>query len=491
MPPTKAEMLKRMEVDEEYFLRNVLPEHFPDELQPFHREMLSDVEAGNELCAFKCPRKHGKTTLLSLGHILYKIAFHRFRFGLMISDTEGQAVLNLENIKDVIESHERFIYFFGSLKNPNKWSETEIELLNGVKILAKGTGQRIRGLKWGPFRPDLAVVDDFESEHNTETEQLRTKVRRWIVGALLPSMADVYQVIMAGTVVHEKAFLATVDKMPSWKVRHYAIMDHNNKPIWPSKFPMAKINAIRENAKSMGELDIFYREYFNRPRNPEGVRLLEDGCAKFYDSNRVVRKWGGTFLLNDRNDPIPLAVYTGIDPALGKESSHNTGIITIGVDPDNVWYILNTVMSQIGVNATVEQVFAIQSGYRPLMFGIEDVGFQTAIMELVGERSLVKGLFPAMSPVPTRGERKASRIMSMEPRFKTGTIRFRKDHPEDLRLLHQAEAYNPEAQENDDDGLDALYIAGQVANPAVRVAFVDGIPYTESARVKSPAWYSA
>jgi len=254
---------------------------------------------------------------------------------------------------------------------------------------------------------------------------------------------------------------------------------------------MAKINAIRENAKAMGELDVFYREYFNRPRNPEGVRLLEDGRGVFYNPNRVVRKWGGFFLLNERGDPVPLAVYTGIDPALGKQSSHNTALITIGVDPDNVWYILNTALSQIGVNDTVEQVFTIQQLYRPLMFGVEDVGFQTAIMDLVHERSLVKGLFPAMQPVPTRGERKSSRIMSMEPRFKTGAIRFRQDHPDDLRLLHQAEAYNPEAQENDDDGLDGLYIAGQVSSPALRVSFVDGSPYTEASKAKPVRWWAA
>jgi predicted phage terminase large subunit-like protein len=485
---TREEMIKKMATDEEYFLRNALPAHFPWPLEPFHREMLKDIEARdqnghplNDKCAFKCPRKHGKTTLLSLGHPLYKIAFRKTRFMLIVADTYDQACLNLENIKDVIEYDERWKYFFGELKSPTKWNEGEIELTSGIKIMAKGTGQRIRGLKWGPFRPDMIVVDDFESEHNTDTKEQRAKVRRWIMGAMLPSVADVFQVIMSGTIVHDKAFLAQIDSNPHWRTRHYAILKQDGTPLWPRKFPMAKIKSLEAEYRHEGQLDDYRREFFNDPRNPDSTHLLEPGMAQFYDPKRLFKKWNSFWLKGENGKhPVPLDIYAGIDPALGRETSDDTAIMTIGVSPENDVYILNTTADKLGPYETSERFLVLYKMMKPLLTGIEDVAYQSALKEIIEREAFAQGLFPALEGVPTKGERKSARIMSMEPRFKSGRIFFRDGNDQDAKLIDQAERFDPEKKDNDDDMLDALYVALKLAMPARRVEFKDGEPSVHS-----------
>lgn len=486
----RQQMLERFAVDEEYFLRNVLPHHFPEPLQFFHREMLSDVESGHEFCAFKCPRGTGKTTLIQCGHLLYMIAMRRTRFCLMISDTESQAALNLETVKDEIETNEIFQFFFGHIKNPKKWSETEIETISGTKVLCKGTGQRIRGLKWGAHRPDLYLIDDFESEQNTETEELRKKVARWLMGPVIGSIKGRAQVILTGTVVHQKALLATIDQHPAWKVRHYAILTREGKSIWPSAWPKARIEQLRAMHVKMGTLDVFYREYFNEAKNPEADSLLDPGTAKFYREIDLYREKGMTFLRRNGKHPVPLSIYTGVDPALGREHSNNTALITIGVDPDWNIYIIDTVLDKIAIEDTVNMIFSVYEKARPWCIGVEDVGYQEALMILVNQGCLTRGLFPYLQGVPTKGERKQIRIMSMRPRFTAGAIYFREGHPKDIELIAQAERFDPEAKSNDDDGLDGLYIAIAIADSARPIGFIDGVPQM-STETYNKSWMSA
>lgn len=399
----------------------------------------------------------------------------------MVADTFDQAALNLETIKDEIEHNERFSYYFGHLKNPGKWNEGEIELMSGIKVMAKGTGQRIRGLKWGPYRPDLIMIDDFESEHNTDTARIRAKVARWMMGAVLPSVAPKYQVILTGTIVHDKAFLRKIDQNSHWKTREYQAIKEDGTPLWPARYSLKDLEAIKDRYASMDQLDDWYREYCNQARSPETVDLLGRGMAQFYDPKRVIYNWGGFYLqMPDGANPVPLAIFMGVDPAMGKEAGDDTALITIGITPSNDVYIINIEKGKIGPLRTIDRMFALHKIYRHQRIGIESVAYQEALIEMARAECLVRGQYPSFIPVPTKGERKNARIMSMEPYFSRGRIHFRMDHDQDRWLIRQAENFDQEKTENEDDGLDGLYIAILIGDAARKVAFKDGEPYNRA-----------
>ena len=63
---------------------------------------------------------------------------------------------------------QNFTQMFGDY-GPNtakRWTNNDIVLANGARIVAVGTGQRVRGFIEGDTRPNLIIVDDYESELN-------------------------------------------------------------------------------------------------------------------------------------------------------------------------------------------------------------------------------------------------------------------------------------------------------------------------------------
>ena len=112
-----------------------------------------------------------------------------------------------------------------------RWTNNDIILGNGTRIIAVGTGQRVRGFIEGDTRPNLIIVDDFESELNAATLEARAKNRKWMTEAVIPSLSDDGKIVMIGTVISEDCFLYWVKSSESWHVQWYAIWDEDEKSI--------------------------------------------------------------------------------------------------------------------------------------------------------------------------------------------------------------------------------------------------------------------
>ena len=65
--------------------------------------------------------------------------------------------------------------------------EGEVVLANGIKIQALGAGMKFRGVKHNNNRPSFVLIDDLEDEDNTNTEEKRTRLARWVSRVLLPA----------------------------------------------------------------------------------------------------------------------------------------------------------------------------------------------------------------------------------------------------------------------------------------------------------------
>ena len=75
--------------------------------------------------------------------------------------------------------------------------------------MVRGTGQKVRGLKYGAYRPTLTIIDDGEGDGNAQTPMAREKFRRWIDTSVVPGSDD-GKIVFIGTIVDEEAYLNTV-----------------------------------------------------------------------------------------------------------------------------------------------------------------------------------------------------------------------------------------------------------------------------------------
>lgn len=68
-------------------------------------------------------------------------------FIVIISESQAQSINFLNRIKYHLDHSEKFKHLFGDMgsSTAQRWTGTDIILANGARIIAVGTGQRVRG----------------------------------------------------------------------------------------------------------------------------------------------------------------------------------------------------------------------------------------------------------------------------------------------------------------------------------------------------------
>ena len=160
------------------------------ETPPFHFQMadaIDDLEA--KQLAIILPRGHGKT-VLTKASILKDFLFcpeDDMHFYAWVSATQKLSVGNMDYIKYHLEYNDRIKYYFGAMKG-GKWTEEDIELKNGCKLISKSNVAGIRGGAKLHKRYDLICLDDFEHEQNTITVDARAKNANLVTAVVYPAL---------------------------------------------------------------------------------------------------------------------------------------------------------------------------------------------------------------------------------------------------------------------------------------------------------------
>ena len=271
----KLQALKKLKNNIGLFGRYCFPTAAKRTTPPFHGEIYSHI--GNKAVPrvlIAAPRGTAKSTAVSLFLPLHSAAFKMESedlFIVIISESQSQSVNFLSRIKYHLDHSEKFREIFGdfSHRTAKRWTNSDIILANGTRIIAVGTGQRVRGFIEGDTRPNLVIVDDFESELNAYTPEGRVKNRKWMTEAVIPSLSDEGRIIMIGTVISEDCFLWWAKESTAWTTLWYSIWDDDEKSIWPQRFPKERILQIKEEFASVGNLNGFYQEYMNIAQSPD------------------------------------------------------------------------------------------------------------------------------------------------------------------------------------------------------------------------------
>tara|TARA_R100000700_G_scaffold10306_1_gene14953 strand:- start:7127 stop:8494 length:1368 start_codon:yes stop_codon:yes gene_type:complete len=407
------------------------------------------------------PRGTAKSTVTTLIYPLWRLAFKRSDedlFIVIISESQAQSINFLSRIKYHLTHSDNFRKTFGDM-GPNtasRWTHTDVVLANGTRIIAVGTGQRVRGFIEGDTRPNLIVVDDFESELNAFTPEARAKNRKWMTEAVIPSLSDDGKICMIGTVISEDCFLYWAKESETWKVLWYSIWNDEEKSIWPERFPKSRILGIKKEFESVGNLNGFYQEYMNiaqspdnAPFKPEWIQLHHYDYERINGQNCLVREVG------DEKKIIPVDVYCGVDPASSLSARADFFVVaTIGVDHDNNKYIIDVYRNRISPAEQPKILIDAYKKYRPRRMKVETVGYQealrVAVRDLMREENLyIPGLETGVKPRNSKSER----LMSLVPLFAKKQFYFR---PQDIEPQQEFLSY-PKGKH--DDVMDAVWTA--------------------------------
>ena len=456
---------------------------------PFFHYEVADVIDDKQVkqVAIIIPRGHGKTVLTKASMLKDFIFCPKddFLFYAWVSATQKLSVGNMDYIKHHLEYNDKIKYYFGSLRG-NKWTEEDIELTNGCKLISKSNVSGIRGGAKLHKRYDLIVLDDFEHEANTITPDARAKNANLVTAVVYPALEPhTGRLRVNGTPVHYDSFINNLitnhakakkgGKDFSWKVITYKAILPDGTSLWPSFFPKAKLEEKKKFYYDSGQSQKFYQEYMME------VQSEEDSVW----NRRHVKHWDGYYenedganYINVDGDKFPCNTFLGCDPAtdIDTKTSDFSVIMVIAIDTNNKLYVLEyerhrsipTVGSRdnngdiIGKIGVVDYIMNLHEKYHCVSSTVEDVAMNRSIFQALNERRRVENKYNiGVIPEKPGGQNKRNRIYSgLSGRFSTGNV-FIKENMFDL--TNEIITFGPKMSH--DDTIETLYYAQLHAFP--------------------------
>ncbi|MGD8561230.1 MAG: phage terminase large subunit [Desulfarculaceae bacterium] len=438
----QAERLRLSAEDPFYFFRTYLPHYFSHDFAPFHRELLELLAPRAKAVVpvvVAAPRGFAKTTLVSFGYVLHQVLFGRRRFVVLGSNTADLAKDLVSYLRLELAHNQRLLMDFGPLceaKGPADDFITGAE----VRILARGSGQRLRGLKHGRFRPDLVILDDLENDKNVKNPRLVRELLDWIKGAVYPAIDPGGSLFIIGTILAKKSALATMLHSPEepyarFTRRIYRAIDEKGQSLWPARHPLKDL--LRQK-RLMGSL-AFNKEKQNDPRDEEG--LFQEEWIRTYHPSEI--------------EGLKLAVAGFLDPSLGQGEAHDyKAVISLGLDQDQgIFYLLDAFIRRCSIDQLLRAVITRQARHAYLIFGIEDNLFQRLLLEEFARAAKEHRVILPLRGV-THRLAKETRLAGLSPLVERGLIRFMPSHSDQSLLIEQLVHFpSPNVH---DDGPDAL-----------------------------------
>lgn len=421
----------------------------PRPIPDLHREMWAECCSDDLRVALAAPRGHAKSTAVTHAYGLSMLLFREADFCLLVSDTEAQAAEFLGDMKRELTDNENLRATFG-VKKLLKDNETDFtcQMQDGhiFRVVAKGSGQKVRGLKWRNKRPNLILGDDLENDELVETPERREKFRRWFFSALLPCGADGCKVRIVGTILHLDALLMRLMENPEWRSKLWAAHGPDFTDIlWPESFPEKRLRSIRAMYEAEGDIEGYFKEYLNSP--------VAEGATYFRKQD---------FLPMDTADyGSPKAYYATADFAISeKEKADYTVLMVGGVDPDGILHITDVRRFRGDADDIISELLSVQARWEPEIFTFETEKIDKAIGPSLNREMLRTGTFLNIEKV-TPSKSKTTRARSIQKLMKAGVVRFDKEadwYPELEAELMTISAEGPKGKH--DDMFDAFAYMG-------------------------------
>ena len=428
--------------------------------------------------ALVLPRDHAKSTLASAA------VLHRFLFATKdapefiawIGEAQDQAIDNLNWIMTHIYENPAIHYYFGDLQG-DKWTKSEFTLNNGCRMIAKGTSQRLRGKKQLSTRYTGIVLDDFESELNTKTPEGRQQIKNWVTAAVYPAIDFDKKGFLwcNGTIVHYDSFLNGIVKEHmnakksgedfSWDVVTYKAILDDGTPLWPSRWPLKKLEQRKQFYIDSGTPAKFYQEYMNQAKSPEDQIFSEEDINEgYYKGNaRFDGQADSWYLQFDDDSKKYINIYIGVDPASSITSYSDFSVImVIGVTAEFDYYVLEYWRKRVLPMECADEIFKLFKRYSPVRrVNIETIAYQEMLRDYVYKRSKKEGLFIPGIEKGIKGygnQKKKDRLFEgLQPMFKQGAVHLKKNHHEFIGELLDF------PKGSHDDCIDAFWLSTQFA----------------------------
>lgn len=459
-----------------------------------------------------CGRGLAKTTVKNLCNIK-NICYNFFDIVGFISETKDQAAQDLTTMWDELEHNPIIRRLFGkfTLAKDNQYTKIFIHPIYKTEIvyIATGMNGRIRGMNYKKQRPKLVCIDDFESETNSLTPLGRDKVQRTINSKIINLGGhSLWKMAFYGTIVHHEAFLAqcrnlplfqspngkyiecALSKSPSivydqYKERNIVISTKKFQigiPAWPQRYDDEWIKKKMQHFQTFRggtEFWQFLQEFYNIPRTdsdpvfdvdqiiPVKGKFIRQEHLAYIELEDIAGDKGqdadNPFKPYKRTKKVPLMVFSGVDPAAGRELQNDrTVIMTIGVTPAGKFIILDINAARLSYEEQRTSLVDTYKKFRPNKIAIESFGYQLSFYDSVQDLFRKQGLYASLKKYNRTNISKSNKFKQyLIPLVNSGQICYLEGCSNIDLLIKELAAYSFETEH--DDTIDGLYLCTYAA----------------------------
>jgi len=362
-----------------YFLQDI---YLPKEdnaaapIAEVHEELWKDIQEsiignGPEQLGRVLPRGTGKSAFGTLGPACWSVAYKHKTYILICSDIGSTAEKFIKDIKDNMLENSYIESAFGKmLDDKNRdfiCNATQLEFTNRTFVEAISSTSPMRGRKYRNTRPDLIILDDYQSEDDVRTEEAREKKwKRYSDDVKFAKQRPVKRngkVIKKGTVLmawgtqqHKECFYSRLIKTPTWtfkKERGVLVDDvdeYFNSGLW---LEFKKILNNYKNENRLEDAKEFYYQHQNEMQfdslwsefwdclelaldyyeNPNSFKQEVQG-----DVDSIGEKWFKTIRTETREEIEKhnfIKTMLIVDPAAGGGRKNDYSAYMVGSTADN------------------------------------------------------------------------------------------------------------------------------------------------------------
>lgn len=369
-----------------------------------------------------------------------------YGFIIAIADTSLQSALNIANIKTELDSNQWLIEDYGhirhkkvndpvpepTLESEEDWQARNMLLANGVRIMARSRGQKVRGLRHRAARPKAIIVDDPEDAEWVKTRENRNKTDRWMRGEVMGALDPEGRIICIGNWLHEDALLGRLKKLSTFVTLEFPLIKEINGEeyvTWPALYPDQK--SLDDKREEMGQV-AWMREMLLKIVADEGQEVTPDDIH-YYDELPDPER-GGL-----KGHGVDLAIST-------EESADYTtdveGHVHYEDDKPKIYIQKNPLEAHLDFYHTIEYMKGKPRGTH--LWFVEDIAYQKAAIQ-----EMERNMMAVISVKPISDKRARLRVAARY--IKNGTVLFPRTGCE--KLISQLLNFGNEEHDDLVDGL--------------------------------------
>ena len=330
--------------------------------------------------------------------------------------------------------------------------------------MAKGSEQKMRGLKWHSKRPDLVVCDDIENDELVMNKERREKFQRWFNSALIPILSDKGQIRVVGTILHNDSLLegfmpkerdkySIVEPLKlhashyrGWVgVKYAAHTKDFSKLLWPAKKSKEDLQALRALYESKGQLDAYSQEMLNRPIDESNTHFRR---SDFLEMTPEDRQKAVTY-------------YITMDLAVTQKSVSDYSVFMVsGMDADGYIQVRRVIKDRLDAHEIVEVLGELVRAYDPVMVVTEKGTIANSILPAVYKWMDDHNLYFRFELIASTVD-KLQRSQAIRLRARAGRVKIDKDADWWPDLEEELMQF---PRSSHDDQVDAFSLIGQTLN---------------------------